>query len=502
VVTESVEGAAPITLSYDQDGLITGLGGLSISRDSNTGFASGETIGVVTDARSYNEFGERTEYAVTSNAASVFSVSETYDVLGRVTSRQEMTPTGTQSFGYVYTEAGPLGSVTVGGVQTASFTYDDNGNRLSKTGSAGTTVATYDAQDRLTSSGASTYSYGPNGELSSKHDATTGASTAYRYDSLGVLREVDLPDGRVVTYQVDGRNRRIAKLVDGVLVRKWIYWDALQPAAELGPDDAVISQFARGEYMVKAGANYRLVRDDVGSVRLVIDVASGAVVQAMQYDEWGRVLSDSNPESQPFGFAGGMYDRDTGLVHFGRRDYDAETGRWLSKDTLAFAASRPNLYLYGGDDPINMVDPSGHDFEHFAVALGLILGGGFETEENGAVFWNGELGRARAEEYATRCGLKTLERTTGGEILQWLDLAWRGSELSPGELQVLWGGASAGFAMGASGEANAFVGGNISGQFYNVELPILLINPDVTAINIYFSPWGKDPCDCPPNGVQ
>ena len=37
-------------------------------------------------------------------------------------------------------------------------------------------------------------------------------------------------------------------------------------------------------------------------------------------------LRDTNPGFQPFGFAGGMYDAATGLVRFGARDYDAETG--------------------------------------------------------------------------------------------------------------------------------------------------------------------------------
>jgi len=42
-----------------------------------------------------------------------------------------------------------------------------------------------------------------------------------------------------------------------------------------------------------------------------------------------RELSNS---LQPFGFAGGIYDPDTGLVRFGARGYDAETGRWTAKD--------------------------------------------------------------------------------------------------------------------------------------------------------------------------
>jgi hypothetical protein len=43
------------------------------------------------------------------------------------------------------------------------------------------------------------------------------------------------------------------------------------------------------------------------------------------YDEFGRVLSNTNPGFQPFGFAGGIYEVDTGLVRFGARDYDAVT---------------------------------------------------------------------------------------------------------------------------------------------------------------------------------
>jgi hypothetical protein len=42
----------------------------------------------------------------------------------------------------------------------------------------------------------------------------------------------------------------------------------------------------------------------------------------------GNVTSDTNPGFQPFGFAGGLYDRDTGFVRFGRRDFDPLVGRW------------------------------------------------------------------------------------------------------------------------------------------------------------------------------
>jgi RHS repeat-associated protein len=61
----------------------------------------------------------------------------------------------------------------------------------------------------------------------------------------------------------------------------------------------------------------------------------------------------------PFGFAGGLHDRDTGLVRFGLRDYDPDTGRWTAKDPIGFAGGDTDLYGYCLNDPINLVDPYG-----------------------------------------------------------------------------------------------------------------------------------------------
>jgi hypothetical protein len=47
-------------------------------------------------------------------------------------------------------------------------------------------------------------------------------------------------------------------------------------------------------------------------VRLVVDSETGDLQQRMDYDAWGRVTHDSNPGFQPFGFAGGLYDTETG----------------------------------------------------------------------------------------------------------------------------------------------------------------------------------------------
>jgi len=97
----------------------------------------------------------------------------------------------------------------------------------------------------------------------------------------------------------------------------------------------------------------------LGSPRVIINTATGEIVQRVDYDEFGRVLSDTNPGFSPFGFAGGLYDRQTGLVRFGARDYDPEAGRWTGKDIIRFKGGSYNLYSYLLSNPINFIDPNG-----------------------------------------------------------------------------------------------------------------------------------------------
>jgi RHS repeat-associated protein len=97
----------------------------------------------------------------------------------------------------------------------------------------------------------------------------------------------------------------------------------------------------------------------LGSVRLVVNTQTGDIAQRIDYDAFGNVTQDTNPGFQPFGFAGGLYDVDTGLVRFGARDYDAEVGRWTAKDPILFAGGDANLYAYVSNDPLNFIDPSG-----------------------------------------------------------------------------------------------------------------------------------------------
>lgn len=243
--------------------------------------------------------------------------------------------------------------------------HDANGNRLALITPTETLSGVYDDQDRLLEYGPYSYGYGASGDLRTKRHTGAGELTTYGYDALGNLLDVALPDGTIVSYVVDGQGRRVGKRVDGGLQQAFLYRDRVRVAAELDGSGALVSQFVYAgnehspSYMRSAGQIYRLIKDQVGSIRLVVNTQTGEVAQELGYDEFGNVLQDTNPGFQPFGFAGGLYDADTGLVRFGARDYDPHTGRWTNKDPILFRGGQANLYVYVGNDPINWIDPLG-----------------------------------------------------------------------------------------------------------------------------------------------
>jgi YD repeat-containing protein len=219
---------------------------------------TGTTLGNVSDTYTYNTFGELATYQATSSGSPLLNTLYTRDALGRITQKVETIGGVTTTTVYGYDTAGRLADVTIDGVLAAHYEYDGNGNRLSVTRPGpGTVSGTYDAQDRLTSYGAVTYSYTANGDLLS---ATSGGqTTTYTYDVFGNLTAVALPNGTNIEYVIDGQNRRIGKKVNGVLVQGFLYGSQLRPAAELDGSGAVVSRFVYGtklnvpEYMVKGG---------------------------------------------------------------------------------------------------------------------------------------------------------------------------------------------------------------------------------------------------------
>lgn len=78
--------------------------------------------------------------------------------------------------------------------------------------------------------------------------------------------------------------------------------------------------------------------------KISFNLQTKEVVQELEYDDLGNQLKNTNPNFQPLGYAGGLYDVDTKLIRFGARDYDPTVGRWTTKDPIGFAGGDTNLY--------------------------------------------------------------------------------------------------------------------------------------------------------------
>ncbi len=377
VTARSVNSGNSMSYQYDNDGLLTQAGNLTLSRDPQNGLLTGTTLGTITDTWSYNGFGEPLSYSAAASGTTFFAVQYKRDILGRITQQDETIHGVTATHNYSYDVAGRLTGIATNGITTTSYTYDSNGNRLSATNAGGTVNCIYDVQDRLTQYGSTTYTYTANGELQTK---TAGSlATRYEYDMLGNLMTVTLPNNTQISYLVDGLNRRIGKQVNGTLVQGFVYQDGLRPIAELDGSNNLVSRFVYAsrsnvpDYIIKGGVTYSIITDQLGSPRLVIDSATGTIAQQIDYDAFGNVTGDTNPGFQPFGFAGGLYDSDTKLVRFGARDYDAETGRWTTRDPVGFAGGTANLYGYVENDPVNRIDPIGKGWRRTAQVIILLL---------------------------------------------------------------------------------------------------------------------------------
>jgi RHS repeat-associated protein len=165
----------------------------------------------------------------------------------------------------------------------------------------------------------------------------------------------------------DGQLRVIAEVsAGGALRARYLYASSGHSpdlAVTFDPDSGVVT------------GSYLLVHDQIGSVVRTVDLATGSAAESVAYDPWGvATVTPGGTAVHPFGFAGGLWDRRTGLVRFGAREYDAGLGRWLARDPIGFAGGW-NHYGYAGGDPVGRVDPDGLKVRFCRKNLDTIGGG-------------------------------------------------------------------------------------------------------------------------------
>ena len=82
------------------------------------------------------------------------------------------------------------------------------------------------------------------------------------------------------------------------------------------------------------------------------------------YDAFGNLIAQTGATQNSYLYTGEQYDPNTGFYYLRARYYNPSVGRFLNRDTYAGSPWEPQTlhkYVYTHNNPINGVDPSGHE---------------------------------------------------------------------------------------------------------------------------------------------
>ncbi len=363
--------AASIGFGYDANNNIT-----SITRYSGIESFSGGSGGsggteVANTLYGYDNAERLTSVThQTASGTTIASYVYTLDAASRVTSEVHTWNDGsnTDTLAFTYTDNNQVTGVTHTdtSLPNESFSYDSNGNRTMSGYSTGT-------GNELSSDGTYNYTYDANGNLITKTDIASGVETIYSWDYRNRLIEVDQVSGGVrtvlATYVYDALNRRIAVTESGATT--WTVYDGFstEPLMDFNGSGTLTARYLDGptpagvdavlERDTPAGGVAWYLTDRLGTVGDLID-NSGTVIDHIDYGVFGNVVSESNPANgDRLKYAGMQYDTVIQLYFDQARWYDPASGRFVSIDPSGFSATDANLYRYVGNGATNATDPTG-----------------------------------------------------------------------------------------------------------------------------------------------
>ena len=202
-------------------------------------------------------------------------------------------------------------------------------------------------------------------------NVTATITNTYRWDARHELvewQEVSATQTNKSQWSYNGFGQRVQEIsyTNGVAVttNKFLWAGGTQPVEQRDASGATVLKRYYGQGMqIVSGSDagtYFYQRDHLGSVRTMTD-STGNLRGVWDYDPFGRVsnnLVTSNAVDSDFKFTGHFYHEKSTLHLTLYRAYDADTGRWISRDPIAEAGGI-NLYGYVSNNPVNWVDPLG-----------------------------------------------------------------------------------------------------------------------------------------------
>lgn len=204
---------------------------------------------------------------------------------------------------------------------------------------------------------ARTLKYDLNGNQTNAVTGTT--NIILEWDAADRLAAITIGTNRCeFSYDGFGRRVKLIEQTNGVAKGTNLFlWCGAQLCEERDSTGGSVTRrfFGQGEQI--AATNYFFARDHLGSIREMID-SGGALRARYDYDPYGRRTKLSGDADGDFGFTGHYFHSSTAQHLALYRTYDADSGRWSSRDPIEEGESL-NLYAYGLNNPITLIDVLG-----------------------------------------------------------------------------------------------------------------------------------------------
>ncbi len=249
--------------------------------------------------------------------------------------------------------------------QDLQYVYDAAGNRISETVNGVVTTYVTNNVNEYTSSTTNgvttTYQYDANGNLIAQ--AVGGSTTTYTFNELNELTAVNGP-GLSASYGYDPLGNHISQTVNGVATDFQIDPTGLGNVIATFVGETLTAHYTYGIGLVSqvtaAGVAGYFDFNKLGST-IGVTNASGQYMNHYSYLPFGAISSSSGGLPSLFTFSG-EFGTQTGLQNnytTRTRNYNSNTGQFVSNDPLGIAGGDTNIRRYAGDNPVSSIDVTG-----------------------------------------------------------------------------------------------------------------------------------------------
>ena len=316
--------------------------------------------------------------------------------------------------GYTYDYAGRLASEVSDDLSTTEYGYDARGNLLSvlKTGFSTSSIYSGDVLTSVTSAingAAQTVSFVHDALGRMTYDGTTGQ--AMTYNTLDLIGKVSKGGTVLANYSYLSDGTKLSALDgsgEGLVYRGPFVYRKSSGSSSLTLESAV---FGGGRLTPNGAMLY--VTDYLGSVRVVVNGATGAIYKASDYSPYGE---QSDAESMQTASTPAWItlrdaytgqedqhpDFGTGYTNFGARQYSPALRRWMTTDPLSEKYYGISPYAFCNDNPLRYVDPDGRDGIYINFPDYVICVGNMQFENlghSGILLINNQTGLTKYYEY-------------------------------------------------------------------------------------------------------